>query len=157
MTKAIVSLARRLVIVDETGAPVVRAAPIPTQAVFDRVGKELAGRENKKVPTKRSSALPTQVIFCGACGRPAYRLKGGTGRQPQYRCASAQYKTPQMGWIGPVCDAVRSRLAQSAREYANGSIGCSRPSRATPKDEPSADLWIVPLPDDRPSAATVPL
>ncbi|WP_347957667.1 recombinase family protein [Gordonia aichiensis] len=82
------------VVVDETGAPIVRAAPILTKAVFDRVGKELAGRENRKEPTTRSAALLTQVLFCGACGRPGYRLKGGKGRRPRYRCASAQYKDP---------------------------------------------------------------
>ena len=80
------------VVLDEAGAPVVRATPILSRDVFDRVGKELAGRENRKEPTKRTSALLTQVIFCGVCGRPGYRLKGGPGRQPRYRCASAQYK-----------------------------------------------------------------
>ena len=80
------------VVVDETGAPIVRAEPIVSKAVFDRVGKELAGRENRKEPTKRNAALLTQVLFCGVCGRPGYRLKGGKGRQPRYRCASAQYK-----------------------------------------------------------------
>lgn len=85
-------LGSETIVVDETGTPVVRAEPIVTKEVFDRVGRELAGRENRKEPTKRSSALLTQVLFCGECGRPAYRLKGGQGRQPRYRCASAQYK-----------------------------------------------------------------
>jgi site-specific DNA recombinase len=71
---------------------VVRADPILTREVFDRIGNELADRENRKEPTKRSTGLLLQIIHCGVCGRPAYRLKGGTGRTPRYRCSSAQYK-----------------------------------------------------------------
>ncbi|BBY06028.1 integrase [Mycobacterium noviomagense] len=81
------------VVRNDDGSPVVRAHPIITREIFDRLGAELADRENRKEPTKRSSALLLQVIYCGVCGKPAYRLKGGTGRKPRYRCASAQYKT----------------------------------------------------------------
>ncbi|UXA17652.1 recombinase family protein [Mycobacterium sp. SMC-4] len=77
---------------NDDGSPVVRSAPILSREVFDRLGVELASRENRKEPTKRSTALLLQVIYCGVCGRPAYRLKGGKGRTPRYRCASAQYK-----------------------------------------------------------------
>lgn len=77
----------------DDGSPVVRAEPIITREVFDRLAVELADRENRKEPTKRSTSLLVGIIFCGACGRPAYRLKGGPGRSPRYRCASAQYKT----------------------------------------------------------------
>ncbi|MGY3553385.1 recombinase family protein [Williamsia sp. R60] len=76
----------------DDGSPVVRSEPILTREVFDRLGVELSARENRKEPTKRSSGLLLQVIHCGVCGRPAYRQKGGTGRKPRYRCASAQYK-----------------------------------------------------------------
>ena len=62
--------------------------------MFDRLGVELADRENRKEPTKRSTGLLLQVVYCGVCGRPAYRLKGGAGRKPRYRCASAQYREP---------------------------------------------------------------
>ncbi len=82
------------VVVSDDGSPVVRAEPILTREVFDRLGVELADRENRKEPTKRSSGLLLQVIYCGVCGRPAYRLKGGAGRKPRYRCASAQYRDP---------------------------------------------------------------
>lgn len=78
----------------DDGSPVVRADPILTREVFDRLAVELAERENRKEPTKRSTGLLLQVIHCGVCGRPAYRLKGGPGRSPRYRCASAQYKEP---------------------------------------------------------------
>lgn len=77
----------------DDGSPVVRADPILTREVFDRLGVELADRENRKEPTRRSTGLLLQIIYCGVCGKPAYRLKGGTGRKPRYRCASAQYKT----------------------------------------------------------------
>ncbi|BBY74340.1 integrase [Mycolicibacterium parafortuitum] len=78
----------------DDGTPVVRAEPILTREIFERLGKELSARENRKEPTKRSTGLLLQVIHCGRCGRPAYRLKGGKGRNPRYRCASAQYKEP---------------------------------------------------------------
>ncbi|BDD84501.1 integrase [Tsukamurella pulmonis] len=80
------------VVVGDDGSPVVRAEPILSRDMFERVGVELEGRENRKEPTKRSSGLLLRVIYCGVCGRPAYRLKGGKGRKPRYRCASAQYK-----------------------------------------------------------------
>ncbi|WP_167097106.1 recombinase family protein [Mycobacterium sp. DL592] len=79
---------------NEDGSAVVRAEPILTREVFERLSVELAARENRKEPTKRSSGLLLQVIYCGVCGRAAYKLKGGPGRKPRYRCASAQYKNP---------------------------------------------------------------
>ncbi|WP_083063999.1 recombinase family protein [Mycobacterium arosiense] len=78
----------------EDGSPIIRADPILTRETFDRLAVELAERENRKEPTKRSTGLLLQIIYCGTCGRPAYRLKGGPGRKPRYRCASAQYKEP---------------------------------------------------------------
>ncbi|ORB49409.1 recombinase family protein [Mycobacteroides saopaulense] len=81
------------IIRNDDGSPVVRAEPILTREVFDRLSVELAGRENRKEPTRRSSALLLRVIYCGVCGKPAYKLKGGKGRQDRYRCASAQYKS----------------------------------------------------------------
>ncbi|WP_336819489.1 recombinase family protein [Gordonia sp. MMO-8] len=80
------------VVVGEDGSPIVRSEPIISRDMFERVGVELSGRENRKEPTVRSSGLLLRVIYCGVCGRPAYRLKGGKGRKPRYRCASAQYK-----------------------------------------------------------------
>ncbi|WP_421843656.1 recombinase family protein [Mycobacterium sp.] len=82
------------VVRNDDGSPVVRADPILTREVFDRVVVELADRENRKEPTKRSCGLLLRVIYCEVCGKPAYRLKGGPGRSPRYRCASAQYKEP---------------------------------------------------------------
>jgi site-specific DNA recombinase len=60
--------------------------------MFDRMAVELTDRENRKEPTKRSTGLLLQIIHCRVCERPAYRLKGGPGRKPRYRCASAQYR-----------------------------------------------------------------
>lgn len=82
------------VVRNDDGSPVVRSEPIVTREVFDRLAVELADRENRKEPTKRSSGLLLQIVQCGVCGRPAYRLKGGPGRKPRYRCASAQQKRP---------------------------------------------------------------
>ncbi|MGV0070033.1 recombinase family protein [Mycobacterium colombiense] len=81
-------------VVGDDGSPVVRAEPILSRDMFDRVGVELSGRENRKEPTKRSSGLLLRIIYCGVCGRPGYRLKGGAGRKPRYRCAGAQYAEP---------------------------------------------------------------
>ncbi|MFF0541744.1 recombinase family protein [Prescottella sp. R16] len=75
------------------GSPVQRAEPILTKHLFDQLSAELASRENRKEPTKRSNALLLRVIYCGVCGRPCYQLKGGQGRRPRYRCSSAQYKS----------------------------------------------------------------
>ncbi len=80
------------VVRSDDGSPVVRAEPILTRAVFDRVQVELKDRENRKEPTARSSALLLRVCYCMVCGRPAYRLKGANGRTPRYRCASAQHR-----------------------------------------------------------------
>ncbi|HNP58624.1 MAG TPA: recombinase family protein [Gordonia sp. (in: high G+C Gram-positive bacteria)] len=79
------------VLTDDSGRPLVRADPILSRSMFDRVAKELANRENRQEPTKRTTGLLTGVLVCGVCGRRAYRLKGGQGRKPRYRCASAQY------------------------------------------------------------------
>jgi site-specific DNA recombinase len=89
----------------DDGSPVVRSTPILTREVFDRLGVELSDRENRKEPTKRSSGLLLRVIYCGTCGRPAYRLKGGPGRSPRYRCASAQHKEPCGNLSVPMADA----------------------------------------------------
>ncbi|WP_141682012.1 recombinase family protein, partial [Mycobacterium malmoense] len=78
------------VVRNDDGSPVVRADSILKPEVFERISVELANRENRKEPTKRSTGLLLQVVYCGVCGRPAYRFKGGTGRKPRYRCSSAQ-------------------------------------------------------------------
>lgn len=79
-----------VLVTNDDGSPVVRAEPILTMSVFKRVSAELEGRENRKEPTKRSTGLLLRIIYCGVCGQAAYRLKGGAGRKPRYRCASAQ-------------------------------------------------------------------
>lgn len=89
----------------EDGSPVVRSEPILTREVFERLGVELAERENRKEPTKRTTSMLLRVIYCGVCGQPAYRLKGGKGRSPRYRCASAQYKTHCGNTSIPLADA----------------------------------------------------
>lgn len=79
-----------MLVVGDDGSPIVRAEPIISRDVFERLGVELAGRENRKEPTARSSGLLLRIIYCAECGRPGYRLKGGVGRKPRYRCSSAQ-------------------------------------------------------------------
>lgn len=95
-------LGPEFVVTDETGAPVVRAEPILTRAVFDQVGAALTAREVDRTATVTSGLL-LQVLFCGVCNRPAYRLKGGPGRSPRYRCAYAQDRKGAAGITTP-CD-----------------------------------------------------
>lgn len=75
------------------GSPVVRAEPILTREEYEQVCKALEGRELKGKPSERAQNLLLGVIECGVCGKPAWRLKGGPGRKPKYRCASAQTTT----------------------------------------------------------------
>lgn len=86
------AVSRGEIVRGDDGSPIVRSEPILSQPVFDRLQVELVDRENRKEPTKRTSSLLLQVVFCAVCGRPCYRLKGGAGRVARYRCASAQYK-----------------------------------------------------------------
>jgi site-specific DNA recombinase len=71
------------------GSTLVRSDPILSREIFDRVCAELADRENRKEPTKRSTGLLLRVIQC-QCGEPLYKLKGGKGRAERYRCRSQQ-------------------------------------------------------------------
>ncbi|RIR96194.1 recombinase family protein [Mycobacteroides abscessus] len=89
----------------DDGSPIIRATPILDREIFEQVQVELAGRENRKEPTKRSSSLLLRVIFCGVCGKPAYKLKGSKGRQDRYRCASVQSKATCGNRTMPVPDA----------------------------------------------------
>ncbi|MBF6449509.1 recombinase family protein [Nocardia elegans] len=82
-----------VVVTNDDGSPVVRAESVLSRDQFERLGAELRAHENVRETTKRSTALGLQVVFCGVCGQPAYRLKGSEGRKPRYRCASAQYKS----------------------------------------------------------------
>lgn len=95
-------LGPEFVVTGDDGRPVVRAEPILTRAVFDQVGAALAARGVQRSATTLSGLL-LKVLFCGECGRPAYRLKGGPGRKPRYRCAYAQDKKATAGITGP-CD-----------------------------------------------------
>lgn len=95
-------LGPEFVVTGDDGAPVVRAEPILTREIFDRVGAALAARSVDRTATTMSGLL-LRVLFCGECGRPAYRLKGGPGRMPRYRCAYAQDKKGAAGIEGP-CD-----------------------------------------------------
>jgi site-specific DNA recombinase len=104
------------------GTPLQRAEAVLTVGEFERLGKVLSTRENRKEPGKRSTTLLLRVIHCGVCGKPAYRLKGGAGRRPRYRCASAQYadvcgnRTIDLDWADKeVEQSVLSRLGSMER------------------------------------------
>ncbi len=71
---------------NDDGSHVFKSEPILTREVFERVGQELESRSQRGEPTKRSTSLLLRVLYCGVCGRPAYRLVIGPGRAPRYRC-----------------------------------------------------------------------
>ncbi|GBG36845.1 recombinase family protein [Mycobacterium montefiorense] len=76
---------------NDDGSPVIRAEPILTREVFERLAVELLNRSNRGEPTKRSTSLLLRVIYCGTCGEPFYRFNGGSHSQfPRYRCRSIQ-------------------------------------------------------------------
>jgi site-specific DNA recombinase len=80
------------VIYGDDGRPVQRAEPIISLAEFQRLQEALKVRRGTS-PKRRmtDTALLLQVIFCGVCGRPMYRL----ANRPRhyYRCASAAYQS----------------------------------------------------------------
>lgn len=76
---------------NDDGSPVVRATPILTPEVFDRVQVELGRRTRQGQPTERSTSLLLRVVYCGlpGCGEPAYRYSGGrSGKASRYRCST---------------------------------------------------------------------
>lgn len=76
------------------GSPIRRSDPILPEQLFNRLQAELDRREvNKQQVNKNSDSLLIRVLYCAICGKPMYRLKGGPGRTPRYRCASAQDRT----------------------------------------------------------------
>lgn len=73
----------------DDGSPIVRAEPILSREIFDRLRVELDSRSKRGEPTTRSSSLLLRVLYCGVCGQPAYKFNGGSHSQfPRYRCKS---------------------------------------------------------------------
>lgn len=75
-------------VVVKDGAPVKRAEAILDRDTWERVCKELASREVDV--SARSHSLLLNVLFCGICGNPAYKMSPNNGRRPSYRCSTAQ-------------------------------------------------------------------
>ncbi|MGP5557668.1 recombinase family protein [Corynebacterium flavescens] len=69
------------------GSPVQRAEAILDREIWEQVGKELRSREI--TVSSRSQSLLLQVVFCGVCGNPAYRVPSHQGRKVVYKCKSA--------------------------------------------------------------------
>lgn len=73
----------------DDGSPIIRAEPILTREVFERLRVELQSRSKRGEPTERSSSLLLRVLYCGVCRKPAYKFNGGSHSQfPRYRCKS---------------------------------------------------------------------
>ncbi|WP_433032777.1 recombinase family protein [Actinomycetospora sp. CA-053990] len=75
----------------EDGAPLVRAEPLVSAADFYAAKRIIDDRREAEPKQRRSAetSLLVNVLFCGHCGAPMWKLKGGPGRTPRYRCASA--------------------------------------------------------------------
>lgn len=73
----------------DDGSPIVRAEPILTRELFERLRVELDSRSKRGEPAERSSSLLLRVLHCGICRKPAYKFNGGSHSQyPRYRCKS---------------------------------------------------------------------
>jgi len=132
---------------NDDGSPVMRAEPILTREVFERVGAELASRNRLGEPQQRSTSLLLRVLFCGVCSRPAYRLVSGHGRQPRYRCAGLQLAercgngTIIMAEIdGAVESMILGLLKGSYRMERVWDVGSDHGSELAEIDDTLADL-----------------
>lgn len=73
----------------DDGSPLQRAEPVLDRETWTQVRETLSSRSQGSRPKSQGSLL-TRVIFCGVCGRPAYKFNGGSHSQfPRYRCQSA--------------------------------------------------------------------
>jgi site-specific DNA recombinase len=73
----------------DDGSPIQRADPVLDREIWIQVRDALVARSQGSRPQAQGSLL-TRVIFCGICGKPAYRFNGGSHAQlPRYRCQSA--------------------------------------------------------------------
>lgn len=77
-------------ITNDDGTPKLRAEPVVSRDVFEKVGARLRERANKSHVSQRSKSLLLGVLHCGYCGNVAYRMRGGKGRKLQYRCRTKQ-------------------------------------------------------------------
>lgn len=73
-------------VVGPDNKPVMKSDPVLDREVFEQVVKEVKSREI--FVSERSSSLLLHVVYCGVCGKPAYRLTPNNGRKPSYRCRS---------------------------------------------------------------------
>lgn len=73
----------------DDGSPIQRADPVLDREVWSEVREALASKAQGARPATQGSLL-TQVIFCGVCGKPAYRFTsgGGKAKHTRYRCQS---------------------------------------------------------------------
>lgn len=99
------------VLIGSDGLPVQRADPILTKPLFERLKEELAQREVRKEPNKRTNSLLLRVLHCGVCGGPVYRVKRQGGRSNRYRCATLQ--TPNKCGNGSVLEHVLDHAVES--------------------------------------------
>ncbi|OLT03206.1 hypothetical protein BJF90_26385 [Pseudonocardia sp. CNS-004] len=79
----------------EDGAPVRRGEPLISEADYNALRAIMSQERaaSTQGPKRADTGLLIQVLFCGVCGRPMWRLKGNQRRSKptpdRYRCATA--------------------------------------------------------------------
>lgn len=134
---------KRYVLRNEDGTPVQRAEPIITSDEYAKLKKILDARAVGQRPNRATVSLLTGVLFCGACGSIAYKMKGSPGRRETYRCRAKQYKNSECS--NPVATVdfewVNSTIENLLLELLNGSVKRERVwDPGTENDEQQAEL-----------------
>lgn len=113
----------RYLLLDSSGVPVQRAEPVVSFETFNKLQALFKQRAQGTRQNSASSSLLTGVLFCGCCGAPAYKISGGKGRKPRYRCRTKQYQvgecsssiaTVDFDWINGVVENLLLALMRGA-------------------------------------------
>lgn len=94
-TKGVTLYGEPYIITNDDGTPKLRAEPIMTREIYERISGALKERENQSHVTKRSNSLLLGVLHCGYCGAVAYRMAQAKGRRVRYRCRTRQFRDGQ--------------------------------------------------------------
>lgn len=115
----------------EDGAPLVRAQPLVAPGDFYAVKAALEGRQQAQEKRTAEPSLLANILFCGHCGEPMWRLPGGPRRKARYRCASASKRGSCGSGSVTVAEAdeyatealfsMLSNIPHIRREYVGGS------------------------------------
>ncbi len=130
-------LGQEVLIVGDDGSSIIRAEPVLSRDMFDRVGVELSGRKNRKEPTARSSGLLLRILYCACVAAQCVDSRAGQGRTqaaiPLCICAiqgavltNARFRC---SWPTKNSNAGFSRTLV----HSNAAKGCGSPVMTTPQ------------------------